>query len=222
MANACIEQKYQYLVITDHSQSASYAGGLSVSKIYQQWDEIDKLNEHFIQQNIPFIILKGIEVDILDNGQLDYKNQLLSGFDFVIASIHRGLDQTENKLMKRFFHAIDNPYVSMIAHPSGRVLLYREESSINIEQLIQHAAESHTAIEINANPKRLDLDWSYGSIAKSFGLYTAIAPDAHHINGLDDVEYGIMVANKMNISIHHIINTFSKDQFLSWINKKRI
>jgi DNA polymerase (family X) len=217
MALACIERGYQYLGITDHSRTAAYAGGLSTERVFNQWREIDTLNDEFAQQNINFRILKGIESDILPDGTLDYDDEVLAGFDVVIASVHASLDMPEDKMMERFFRAIENKYSNIIGHPTGRLLLKRAESKLDMNSLIEHAATHHTAIEINANPWRLDLDWRWGRKARQEGLFSAICPDAHSIEGIDDTQYGIKIARKAGFSPKMILNTLDVDELLQWL-----
>ena len=196
MARACMQRGYEYLGISDHSQSAGYAGGLKPDEIKRQWEEIDQLNEKFAAEGSRFTVLKGIESDILSDGSLDYPDEMLEGFDFVIASIHSGLEMSRDKIMARFKTAVEHPATRIIAHPTGRLLLRRNGSDVDMNQLIEWAAEHNTAIEINANPWRLDLDWRHGRKARECGLKTAICPDAHTINGIDDIRYGVQIARK--------------------------
>lgn len=219
MADACIERGYEYLGITDHSQTAAYAGGLSVDEIKQQWEEIDRLNEDFTANNINFRIFKGIESDILSNGDLDYENEILEGFDFVIASVHSGLYMDRNKMMIRFRNAISNPHTNIIGHPRGRLLLQRDGSDLNMNELIDLAAEHNTAIEINANPRRLDMDWRYGNKAKEVGLLSSINPDAHSKKGIDNIPFGVRIARKAKFSKDRILNTKSAKELADWFNK---
>lgn len=212
MAQACIDRGYTYLGITDHSQTAAYAGGLKPDEIKQQWEEIDELNESFKAEGIDFVIFKGIESDILADGSLDYEDEILAGFDFVIASVHQTLDMPEAKMMERFRNAIKNPYTRMIGHPTGRLLLRREESNIDLNELVALAAEYNTAIEINANPRRLDLDWKFGNKAKEVGMMTSINPDAHTIDGIDLMKYGVRIARKGKYEKERVLNTKSAEE----------
>ena len=217
MADACIERGYEYLTMTDHSRTAAYAGGLTIDQVKQQWDEIDELNEEYAKKN--FRIFKGIESDILNDGSLDYPDDTLEGFDIVIASVHSGLEMEHDKMMTRFENAIKNPFTHMIGHPTGRLLLKREESKLDLNRLIELAAEHNTAIEINANPWRLDLDWRYGNKAKETGLLTSINPDAHTTEGIDNIRYGVMIARKAKFSPDRVLNTLSADEFEKWLSK---
>ena len=217
MAEACIERGYKYLGISDHSKTAAYAGGLSVDEVKQQWDEIDELNDAFKNENKDFEIFKGIESDILSDGSLDYPDEILEGFDFVIASVHSGLELPLGKMMMRFENAIKNPHTRIVGHPTGRLLLKREEGNLDLNKLIELAAEENTVIEINANPRRLDLDWRFGNKAKEVGLMTSINPDAHHTDGIDDIRYGVMIARKGKYSPDRVLNTKSAEEFEKWL-----
>ena len=189
VAEACIARGYEYLGITDHSKTAGYAGGLSIDRVKSQWVEIEELNAHYTTECVNFTILKGIESDILGNGDLDYPADILAGFDFIVASVHQQLDMPLEAMMDRLKRAIENPFTTMIGHPTGRLLLKRGESALDMNALIEHASQQHTAIEINASPWRLDLDWIWGNKAKQAGLYTSINPDAHD-KGID-IQYGV-------------------------------
>ena len=221
MAEACIERGYEYLGMSDHSQTAAYAGGLSVDEIKQQWQEIDQLNKEFADNGIDFKIFKGIESDILSDGSLDYENDILEGFDFVIASVHNGLDMSRDKMMTRFRNAIKNPYTDIVGHPTGRLLLQRDGSDLDMNELIELAAEHNTAIEINANPRRLDLDWRHGNKAKEVDLMSAINPDAHSKKGIDHISYGVRIARKAKFEKERILNTKSAGELIEWFQNHR-
>ena len=221
MAAACIARDYEYLGITDHSKTAGYAGGLSIDRVKAQWEEIEKLNAHYAAEGVNFVIFKGIESDILGNGDLDYPSDILAGFDFIVASVHQQLDMPLDAMMDRFKRAIENPFTTMIGHPTGRLLLKREESSLDMNVLIEYAAQQQTAIEINASPWRLDLDWTWGNKAKQAGLFTSINPDAHSIEGIDDIHYGVRIARKAKFDQARVLNSLSADDFLSWAKTSR-
>lgn len=221
MTQACIERGYEYLGITDHSQTAAYAGGLSTDEVKRQWEEIDTLNERFKANGTNFRIFKGIESDILNDGSLDYAEDILSGFDFVIASVHSLLGLPRAQMMERFIKAIENPFTDIIGHPEGRLLLKRDGSDLDMNSLIECAAEHHTAIEINANPHRLDMDWRYGNKAKETGLITSINPDAHSVNGIDTMRYGVRIARKAKFEKERILNTKSAEDLARWFNKRK-
>jgi len=221
MAEACMERGYEYLGLTDHSQTAAYAGGLSVDEIKQQWEEVDQLNEEFKNNGENFHIFKGIESDILSDGSLDYEDEILEGFDFIIASVHNGLEMPRAKMMERFRNAIKNPYTDIIGHPTGRLLLKRDGSDLDMNELIELAAEHNTAIEINANPWRLDLDWRHGNKAKEVGLKSSINPDAHSTEGIDHIRYGVKIARKGKFEKERILNTKNVDEIAAWFKSRR-
>lgn len=217
MAQACIDRGYEYLVMTDHSQTAAYAGGLTVDRVKAQWDEIDALNERLAAGDRPFRVFKGIESDILSDGALDYPDAILERFDLVIGSVHSGLDMSLEKMMMRFEAAIRHPLCKMIGHPTGRLLLKREESKVDMERLIELAAEYGTAIEINANPWRLDMDWRHGMKARAAGLLTSVNPDAHSIDGIDVIPFGVMIGRKALFEKERVLNTLSAEEFAAWL-----
>lgn len=212
MAEACMERGYEYLGITDHSKTAAYAGGLSVDDIKQQWDEIDELNKAFADAGKNFVIFKGIESDILADGSLDYEDEVLEGFDFIVASVHQSLEMPREKMMERMRNAVKNPYTRILGHPTGRLLLKRNGSDLDLNELVALAAEHNTSIEINANPRRLDLDWRFGNKAREVGLMTAINPDAHTIAGIDDIKYGVRIARKGKYGKDRVLNAKSVDE----------
>jgi DNA polymerase (family 10) len=220
MAEACMERGYEYLGLTDHSQTAAYAGGLSVDDIKKQWEEVDRLNDEFMSDGKNFRIFKGIESDILSDGSLDYEDSILEGFDFVIASVHSGLDMPKPKMMQRFRNAIKNPYTRIIGHPTGRLLLKRDGSDLDMNELIELAAEYNTGIEINANPWRLDLDWRHGNKAREVGLMSSVNPDAHSIEGIDYMTYGIKIARKGKFEKERILNTKTAEKIASWFKNR--
>lgn len=219
MADASMQLGYEYLTITDHSRSAAYAGGLSIAEVQEQWKEIDQLNEEFESEGKDFKIFKGIESDILGDGSLDYPDEILAGFEIVIASVHSGLEMPLEDMMARFEAAINNPYTTMIGHPTGRLLLQRKESSLDLNTLIGMAAEKGVPVEINANPRRLDLDWRFGNKAKETGLITSINPDAHSLEGIQLIQYGILIARKAKFDPARVINTLSAREFENWLSK---
>jgi DNA polymerase (family 10) len=212
MAEACMERGYEYLGLTDHSKTAAYAGGLSVDEIKQQWDEIDQLNIAFKEAGKNFVIFKGIESDILADGSLDYEDDILKGFDFVIASVHQSLNMPREQMMERMRNAIENPYTRILGHPTGRLLLKRNGSDLDLNELVTLATEHNTAIEINANPHRLDIDWRFGNKAREVGMMTSINPDAHSTEGIDDIPYGVRIARKGKYGKDRVLNTKSADE----------
>lgn len=220
MAEACMERGYEYLGLTDHSQTAAYAGGLKPDEVKQQWEEVDQLNEAFASNGQNFRIFKGIESDILGDGSLDYDDELLEGFDFVIASVHQTLTLPRDKMMERFTNAIKHPATRIVGHPTGRLLLKRDGSDLDMNGLIELAAEHNTAIEINANPMRFDLDWRHGNKALEVGLMSSINPDAHNIDGIDFIKIGVQIAQKGKFNKERILNTKSAVELAKWFSKK--
>lgn len=192
MAEFCKQQGYQYLGISDHSRTAFYAGGLDIDKVQKQHSEIEELNKELA----PFRIFKGIESDILIDGSLDYPNEVLASFDFIVASIHSGLSMDRKKATARLLKAIENPYTTILGHPTGRLLLRREGYPIDHKAIIDACAMNKVVIEINANPWRLDLDWRWIQYALEKGVKLSINPDAHEMEGYADMRYGAIVGRK--------------------------
>ncbi|MGO1817762.1 MAG: helix-hairpin-helix domain-containing protein, partial [Sphingobacterium sp.] len=203
MARYCqTDLKLQYLGICDHSKTAVYAGGLSIDTVQAQWSEIDALNEKLA----PFKIFKGIESDILPDGSLDYPEEILSGFDFVVASVHSGLKMDRDRATERLIKAIENPYTTILGHPTGRILLSRAGYPIDFEKVIDACAANQVIIEINANPLRLDLDWRWHQYALKQGVLLSINPDAHRVEGFYDMHYGVQIARKGGLSADQCLN----------------
>lgn len=203
MAQAARDRGWEYLGVADHSKSAAYAGGLSEAKVKQQIKEIDKLNGHI--KNLR--LFKGTEADILPDGSLDWSNSFLDQFDYVVASVHSKFKMTEAEMTRRIIKAIKNKFVTMLGHPTGRLLLEREAYPINMIDVINAAADYGTIIEINAHPLRLDLDWRLCKYAKEKGVKISINPDAHNTDGLDDVFYGVGIARKGWLEKKDVVNT---------------
>lgn len=214
MAKAAIEQGYEYLVISDHSQAAYYANGLTPERIAQQHIEVDALNEKLA----PFRIFKSIEADILNDGKLDYTDEVLATFDLVIASVHSNLKMTEEKAMDRVLTAIRNPYTTILGHPTGRLLLSREGYPIDHKAIIDECVKHKVVIEINAHPRRLDLDWTWISYAMEQGALLSIDPDAHAIAGYHDVYYGVMAAQKGGLTKKFNLSSYSLKEFETFLN----
>jgi DNA polymerase (family X) len=209
---------YEYLGITDHSKAAFYANGLQPERVLQQWAEIDALNSELA----PFHIFKGIESDILNDGSLDYEEDLLQGFDFIIASIHSNLRMDEDKATQRLIKAIENPYTSILGHPTGRLLLSREGYPIDYKKVIDACAANGTAIELNANPYRLDLDWSWLPYALEKGVLIAVNPDAHSREGVHHLRYGICSARKGGLYAEACLNALGGAAFDRWAKGRRL
>ncbi|WP_338768397.1 PHP domain-containing protein [Bernardetia sp. ABR2-2B] len=216
MALAAQKLGHSYLVISDHSQSAFYANGLNKERVEQQWQEIEELNKKLA----PFRIFKGIESDILNDGSLDYDENTLKGFEVVIASVHSVLGMSEKKATERLLKAIQNPYTKILGHPTGRLLLRREGYPIDHKKIIDACAEYNVAIEINANPHRLDLDWKWIDYAMQKNVWLCISPDAHSTEGLKDTNWGVKVAQKGGLLKKKTLNTLSVEEFESWIKAK--
>lgn len=218
MAEACRKLGYSYLGISDHSKSAFYANGLSEERLYRQEEEINRLNESWDD----FVLFKGIEVDILQDGSLDYSDEVLAQFDFVIASVHSGFKMSEEEMTARICRALKHPLVTILGHPTGRLLLGREPYPLDMGKVLETAAGHNKVIEINANPHRLDMDWRWGDLARKLGVKVAVNPDAHMPQTISDVEIGIGIARKGGFEAAQVINTYNKEdirQFFSSIKK---
>lgn len=224
MALYCRELGYEYLGISDHSQSAFYANGLDEDRVYAQWEEIDRLNEKLA----PFKIFKGIESDILSDGSLDYDDELLSQFDFVIASVHSGLNMDVVKATDRLIKAIQNPFTTFLGHPTGRLLLRREGYPLDFNAVIEACSVYGVVIEVNANPYRLDLDWRHIHFALEKNVMLSINPDAHEKEGYHDMHYGVLVGRKGGLTKEMTFNSndvqFTEAYFKrrKELNKKRV
>jgi len=213
MTNAAINRGFKYAAVCDHSKSAFYANGLTEERVLQQKEEIEKLNK---EKSIK--IYQGIESDILRDGKLDYDDDFLNNFDFIVASVHSQFNLTEDEMTKRVIAAIENPHTNLIGHPTGRLLLRRDPYLINMNKVIDACTQNNVAIEINANPNRLDLDWRMIYYAREKGCKFAINPDAHSIERIDDIKYGIMVARKGGIQKNEVINTYEINEFEKFLN----
>ena len=217
MAEGARERGWSYIGISDHSEAAFYAGGLKRDKILRQHEEIDRLNASFTD----FRILKGIEADIMADGRLDYDEETLDRFDYVIGSIHSRFSMEGHAMTKRVLTALDDPHLTILAHPTGRLLLSREPYAIDIDAVIEKAAEVHVALELNADPHRLDLDWRYCRQAKERGVTIEIGPDAHSPAALDTVHFGIGLARKAWLEAGEILNTRSADDVLTFARRRK-
>jgi DNA polymerase (family X) len=215
MAKACIRRGWEYMVITDHSKSATYASGLTEDRIKAQHEQIDELNEKLK----PFRIFKSIECDILGDGSLDYSDNILSTFDLVITSIHSNLKMNEEKAMMRLLRAIENPHTTILGHMTGRLLLSRAGYPVNHEKIIEACAKHHVAIEINAHPRRLDMSWQWIDVALDAGVYISIDPDAHSIDAYDDVRYGALAAQKGGLTKERNLSSFSLSEFEEYLRR---
>ncbi|HXZ06218.1 MAG TPA: DNA polymerase/3'-5' exonuclease PolX [Ktedonobacteraceae bacterium] len=218
MAEACIVRGLTYLGLTDHSKTAAYAGGLNEEDLRRQHEEIDLLNKEFAGR---IHILKGIECDILRDGSMDFADNVLATLDFVVASIHSLFDLSPEEQTQRMLRAISNPYVDIIGHPTGRILLGREGYVLDLDAVIDAAAEHGVCIEINAHPSRLDLDWRYVHRARDRGIKIPIDPDAHVIRGLDDMRFGVGIARKGWLRASDVLNTMTTGDLLSFLKNRR-
>jgi DNA polymerase (family 10) len=220
MATAAQEKGYEYLVISDHSRAAFYANGLHPDRILAQHREIERLNK----QLAPFVIFKSIESDILNDGSLDYPKDVLASFDLVIASVHSNLKMPQDKAMNRLITAIENPYTSILGHPTGRLLLSRSGYPVDHEKIIDACVANQVVIELNAHPRRLDIDWRWIENAIDKGALISINPDAHSIEGFADTRYGVLVAQKAGLPAEKNLSSFSlaeMNNFLAVQQQKR-
>jgi len=217
LAEAARARGWRYLGVSDHSQSASYAGGLSREAILRQHDEIDAVNATLSD----FRVLKGIEADILPCGRVDYDATILDRFDYVIASVHSRFGMNETQMTDRVLKAMDDPHVTIVGHPTGRLLLTREPYAINVSAMLEKAAAVGVAIELNADPHRLDLDWRHLREAHERGARIEIGPDAHSIAGLDHIALGVGVARKGWLSREDVLNAGDADDVLAFAAARR-
>ena len=218
MALACQQKGYEYLVMSDHSVSSFYANGLSIERIEKQQDEIDALNKKLA----PFKIFKSIECDILNDGRLDYDEAVLATFDLVICSVHQNLKMTEEKAMQRILTAIENPYCTILGHPTGRLLLSRKGYPIDHTKMIEACVKNNVVIEINANPRRLDMDWRFIQQATEMGALLSINPDAHSLDGIDDIRFGVLASQKGMLTKQHNLSSLSLQEFEEYLNKLKL
>lgn len=218
MAEATLAMGMDYLGMCDHSQVAAYANGLTPDRVKRQHEEIDRLNEEFAGR---LRILKGTECDILKDGSLDYDDETLASFDFVVASIHGNFNLSGEEQTQRLIHAVENPYCSILGHPTGRILLQREGYQPDLEAVIARAGELGVAIELNGDPHRLDLDWRYLRFATERGVRIPIITDAHSPAGLSNLRYGIGVARKGWLTAAQCLNALDADSLLTFFREQR-
>lgn len=217
MVNAARNLGYEYIAITDHSKFLRVANGLNEKRLREQRKEIDRLNEKYED----ILVLAGVEMDILPNGELDFETEFLKEMDLVIAAIHSSFSQSETEIMKRLERACKNPYVDIIAHPTGRIIGKREPYAVNKEGLIKLAKETNTALEINASPQRFDLSAEWAYAAQESDVNIAINTDAHRTDTLSYMDYGISVGKKAWLKPGTVINTWSKAELLKFINRNK-
>ncbi len=213
---ACKRKKFEYVVISDHSKNAHYAGGLKEAEVLQQQKEIDALNKELT----PFRIFKSIECDIRVSGDLDYENDFLKHFDMVIISVHQLLKMDEEKATKRLLKAIENPYTTILGHMTGRQLLIRPGYPVNFKKVIDACAANNVIIEINANPYRLDIDWSHIPYAMKKGVMISVNPDAHSIREIHNIKWGVESARKGGLTKDMTWNAMGLKEIENWLKKK--
>lgn len=217
MAEYCKSLGYEYLGISDHSRTAIYAGGLEIEKVIKQHAEIDELN----REMAPFKIFKGMESDILGDGSLDYPEDVLASFDFVVSSVHSILNMDISRATERLLRAISNPYTTILGHPTGRLLLRREGYPIDHKTIIDACAIRNVVIEINANPWRLDLDWRWVRYALDKGVKLSINPDAHEMDGFADMKYGVLVGRKGGLTKEMTLNAMSREEITAFFAERK-
>ncbi|HLR67148.1 MAG TPA: DNA polymerase/3'-5' exonuclease PolX [Virgibacillus sp.] len=214
MVNHARKIGYQYIAITDHSKFLRVANGLNETRLRRQREEIAMLNEKYPD----IYIFSGVEMDILPDGNLDFSNDFLRDMDFVIGAIHSSFNQSKEKIMTRLYHALENPYVSLIAHPTGRLIGRRDGYKVDVEKLMERAKETETALEINANPNRFDLSADWAKKAQEIGVTIAINTDSHDYQMMDHMKYGISVARKGWLKKETVMNTWSLEKLSKFIN----
>jgi len=217
ITQAAKKMGFSYMGLSDHSQSARYAGGLTLEKLQKQWKEIDQVNQEIEGLHI----FKGIESDILPDGSLDYEEAILKRFDFIIASVHSHFSMPREEMTQRVIKAIRNPYTTILAHPTGRLLLAREPYGIDMMRIIDEASRSGVAIELNAHPYRLDIDWRLCKYAKEKGVKIAINPDSHDEEGLKDTFFGVGIGRKGWLEPGDILNTLNVEEMKEFLRTRK-
>ena len=213
IVNELRNNHFEYLVLSDHSKSAFYAEGLKEERVAAQHKEIDDLNKKYSD----FTIFKSIESDILNNGSLDYADDVLQTFDLVIASVHTNLGMNEEAATKRIITAVENPYTNILGHMTGRLLLMRNGYPVDYKKIIDACAANNVVIEINANPRRLDIDWKHIDYALERNVLLSINPDAHNLKGLYDIHYGVLSAQKAGLSKNSNLSSYNLTEFKAFI-----
>jgi len=215
MAMAARRRGLKYIAVTDHSKRVAMAGGLDAERLRSQWREIDQLNRRLKG----ITVLKGVEVDILERGGLDLPDDVLAGGDWIVASVHYGQNQSRSRITQRIVEALENPHVSAIAHPTGRMLMRRKPYQLDLEAVLAAAADNGKMMELNAHPVRLDLDDVACAAAKNHGVPIVIATDAHRIDGLDAMRYGVQQARRGGLTKQDVANTRTWPQLKKMIGK---
>ncbi len=221
MADYAQKLGLQYFGVCDHSQSATYANGLREDRLLQQLDEIASYNQQMIAEGKQFRILSGIESDILGNGDLDYPDEILEQLDLVVASIHSNLNMTEDRAMSRLISAIENPYTTILGHMTGRLLLLRQGYPVNHRKVIDACAANGVAIELNAHPYRLDIDWRELYYAVDKGVMISINPDAHQVEGFQDMFFGTLIAQKVGIPRRNVLNAMDLNEINRYLRDRK-
>jgi DNA polymerase (family 10) len=216
MVEAAQERGLKYIAVTDHSQRVSMAGGLDSVRLRKQWKEIDRLNRDLDG----FVVLKGIECDILEKGGMDLPDDVLAEADWVVASVHYGQNQPREQITARILGALENPLVSIIAHPTGRLINRREPYAVDLEQVFAAAKKQHKFLELNANPARLDLDDVNCAAAKRHGIPLVISSDAHSPGGLDVLRYGVIQARRGGLTADDVANTRPWDKIKQRLGRR--
>lgn len=217
MAEAAAEKGYEYLAICDHSKRVSVANGMDEARLSAQIDRIDRLNEKLDK----IVLLKSVEVDILEDGSLDLPDRILKRLDLVVCAVHYHLRLPGDKQTERIIRGISNPYVTILSHPTGRLINQREPCEMDMERLMKAAGEAGCALEVNAHPERLDLNDLHCKMAKEHGVMLAISTDAHSSNELNLMKYGVIQARRGWIEADDVLNTMSLPQLLQWIRKRK-
>ena len=217
LAKACKKAGYEYLTMTDHSKVATYANGVSVERLREQCLEIEELNKKLKD----FHIFKGTECDIMRDGSLDYDNATLDMLDIVIASVHSVLRMSKADATERLLTAIANPYTMMLGHPTGRILLSREGYPLDMEVILDACAKHKVAIEVNASPYRLDLDWTFVRAAVDRGILISINPDAHSLGDIANIEFGVLAAQKAGLRQSECLNACDTAGFMAWVDTQK-
>lgn len=217
MAVYCKQLGYEYFAICDHSQSAFYANGLKTDRVIEQHREIDELNKELA----PFRIFKGIESDILNDGSLDYPEEILKSFDLIVASVHSNLKMDKDKATARLIKAVENPYTTILGHMTGRLLLSREGYPVDYKKVIDACSANNVVIELNSHPHRLDIDWRWISYCLEKGVMISINPDAHEREGFHDMHYGVLAARKGGLYKEMCFNALPLHQMEQWLAKKK-
>jgi DNA polymerase (family 10) len=216
MARACIERGYEYMAITDHSQMMAMVGGLTAERARQQWAEIDEVRERLPEIDI----LRSVEIDILADGTLDMPDDVLEELDIVVISVHSFMSQDKRTMTDRVLRAMSHPMVDVLAHPTGRQINKREPFALDVEAVLEAAAELSVAVELNANPRRLDLKDTHVQRAKELGVPVVISTDAHYVSELDNMRFGVDQARRGWLEPSDVLNTRSRKQLRKWLARK--